>query len=813
MNDIDGQTGTEQDNPFANHDAVDLPDVPANLPSEPLDALAERIGSLDDATLASKIGSRSSPMGKVIFLAIVLGAGGLGVFAWNRSKAFDHRWDVWTSAQAAPSRDEFLRIVREDLPRNSFDDVREQYMMKIAEYRDVASVPALTTLLAEKGSMRAHAARALARIGSPAADSAKATLLAALPSCTPADRAPVVWALAVLGEAQASDAVIEEFTSGTLQGQAGFDPNLIAHLLGTSRLASPQLTGHASAAVRTLVAQALSEAATPEVILPLVSMIQSSERMMESQTDDRRRGEEETLIRQAVQGLGRVADARAAEPLFALMTRHPNMRATVLDALKRSTGARGLAVLLTSATDAQARKDLTFMLRATHDPAAADALASMLTNEDEDVALEAARGLADVGDQRALPVLLRFAGHENLSKGRDALDSVAVLGAPTAATQLSAMLREDRFVSRRAQIMKAIGRTGSAGAADALIGQLTGDDVGTAALALAELNSESGYTALMRMVPRPRNVDFSTPSLVNEVAFNNRTAAVRALGRYGRPTAAAELIRIIEDPADDARLRSDAGLALGACADETVLREVLTKIKSPALDDAARRYYFAALWQNPTPALSSDLLELIQNPATPPDVRIPAGVALGYIADSQNDTRLVAMLDAPATTNAAAIAIAVGGGEQAATRLLAKLDGNSDLRDVLQQLLMNQENDWFNLVTSDLWQRGAVYQRLRVAQILNQGDGDNRHGYAWSQLINRLKLGWGGVRGMSAGAIRQALFADLRGAEAGKRELAAQTLGAMSEVGLLMAARDATGPGSAEARAILLQINRPDTNG
>ena len=141
--------------------------------------------------------------------------------------------------------------------------------------------------------------------------------------------------------------------------------------------------------------------------------------------------------------------------------------------------------------------------------------------------------------------------------------------------------------------------------------------------------------------------------------------------------------------------------------------------------------------------------------------------------------------------------------------LLAKLGEDDDLRQSLQDALMNAENDFFNLVTTDLWESGQVHRRLRVAQILNDGDGDNRQGYAWQSFSTRLESGWSGLHGLTAPEIRSRLLADLTGPDADRRVLVAHVLGQMHELGLLMAARDAAGPGAEDARAMLAELTRP----
>lgn len=786
------------------HDDDDLPPLP-DLPDagDDLAKASSKVSGLDDDSAARQIRRRTSTIGRVVGTAMVVGGGALAFFAYQRNVAYENRWAAYNAAQSdATDEADFLRRVREELGHTTFQDVRLELMSELGEHHDASAVPQLIPLLDEPGAIRAEAARTLARIGSPGADSAKPELLRVLAVSDARDRAPVAWALAVLNEPQAADAIIDEFGHGHLQGQPGFDPRIIVNVLGVARLGQPEMTAHEQVGVRTLVAQALSEAGTPDVIDPLTRMLSD---------------EDDQVRRQAASGLGRIGDPRAAGPLFTAMQQNPNMRAQVIEALRRSTGARGLAVLLQQATDDENRRELAAMIRTTHDPAGADALASLLDSSDESIRLTAASGLAELGDARGVPVLLALATGTDLNRARDALDMLALVQSPEVPRALQPMLENEQFLARRAGVIKALGRSGSPDAGRLLVRALESDDVGVAALALAELNYEPAYRTLLQMVPRPRDTPFNQHAgmagVALEDAFNKRTAAVRALGRYGRVDAAEALMTIVEDAEDDPRLRNDAGLALGAVADDAVLEQVLTKVQSTDLDEAARRFYLGALWQRPSRALAGRLLDLIANPASSADLRIPAAVAVGYAADPANDARLISMLESPETDDAAAIAICLGGSPEASQALLQRLIANSDLEMALREMLMNQTNDWFNLVTGSLWDAGEVYRRLEVASVLNEGEGDHKYGYAWSTFIARLQAGWSGVDGLSTNDVRRRLYADLTAADGAHRELAIRVLAATGDVGLLMAARDAGGPGADEARRALMEMNRPSGDG
>ena len=786
-------------------DLSDLPDPPAD--DDPFGAGAgPDLGPVmgDDEALR-KMGSGTPIWAWGLFLVLLVSLVGVGFVWYQQNQAYEHRWDDYRQAQAdASDEEDFLRRIRSMLPTAQYEDVKIRILQKMAQYRDAESVDLIASqLVSESPTVRSAAARALAAIGSPGADAAKAELLRILPNTDERDRAPIVWALAVLGESAAADAIIEEFSSGRLQGQPGFDPRVISDVLGPERLSSNDLLNHEEVSVRTLTAAALAETASADVIDPLSRM-----------TDFELGHEEpdENVLRSIASGLGRAGDPRAGGPLFRILEAQPRMRSVVLDSLRKTVGAPGIAALLESADDESIELELVRMLANSHDPRAADTLAEYVSSDNDDMQQEASFGLAELGDGRAVPGLLALARGLDLTVGREALSKIQRLGVPDAADGLVEMLEDEAFLARRANMLRALGTTGATHVGPALERHLDGDDVASAAAALADLNYDPAYSRMLGMIPRPRDTDFSTPTVANEMAFMNRTAAVRSLGRYGRPDASEALMTIIEDPEDDRRLRHDCGLALGAIAEEDTLRLILERIHSDELDEVAKRYYVTALWQNASREISTDLMAVVTDNDTPPDVRRSASLAIGYAADPSLDARVTGLLEAENTQREAAFMIVLGGSDENARALLAALETNDELQQTLQFTIRDDQSNAFNLLTAGGFESGAVWRRLSVAHILNVGDGDNRHGYIWNHIIQRLQAGWDGHDGVTRRDIREQLWNGLRGDDPARRELAARILGAMLERGLLMAARDQEGNGMEEARAQLHSMNNPEAN-
>lgn len=773
--------------------------IPTFEPSPPLvasaypDDLGDLAAGLSDEQALKKIGQRTSASGKIVTLLMIGGAVGLGWFYVQRSQAYDSRMDGIVAAGALEGEAMYAAL-RAEVDTSTYDDVRERAIRNLSHFKDAKAVPQFISALDQGGIVRRAAALALANIGSPAADPAKPKLLAVLPNTDAKDRPQVVWALAVLAEPQASDAILEEFTRGHLQSQPDFDPQVITKALGIAKLSSPELTGHKEKSVRALVAMALSEAASPQVVDPLVRLISAPD-------------EDAEVVRAAVSGLGRAGDPRAAAPLFSLMVKRPEMRQSVIDALAKSTAAPQLAVLLGQATEVNAKRDLVRLLRKTADPRSADPLAAVVGDQDEDTRQEAALGLAELGDARAVPPLIELAKSPEDAVSTEAIDALRRLANPAAAPALLELF--EKAPEHKAAVMRALGTTGAKDAGPKLMKELEGDDIGAAAKALGQLPYEPAYKKMVEILPRSKykKIDFSRPSVPSEMAYRNRLEALGGLAYFGRPDPKLikEITAIIEDPEDDFRLGEVAGSTLGLIADAGAYQLMLQKIMDTKLDERIRTDYALGLWRKPNPEISTQLLPLLQGD-TPAGVKTAAALAIGYAGNPANDAKLIALLDDPNARRYAAVAITLGGSEEAAHKLVDVLAKDRDTEEILRMAVNSTEDDNFNLLMKSMFDSGQLYRRLKVAQILSEGNGTASYSYAWLHITTRLRSGWEGPGGMSDRDIRETLFKEIGSSDPARRKLVADTLLAMNLRGLLLAARDA---GVKEAREVLLAAERP----
>jgi HEAT repeat protein len=760
--------------------------------------LNDLAAGLTDEQAIKKIGQRTSTSGKIVTLLMVGGAVALAVFYMQRSAKYEARMDPILAAGKLEG-DGMLQALRAALEQAEHEDVKARAIRNLAHFKDGNSVPLLVKQLDTPGVVRREAALALAAIGLPAGEPAKNKLVEVLPKTDEKDKPQVVWALAVLREARATDAIIAMFSTGLLQAQPGFDPKVLTEAIGIPKLSTPELTGHKDKPVRALVAMALSEAPSPEVVEPLSRMLERAD-------------EDPEVVRAAVMGLGRAGDPRAAVPLFALMQAKPEMRQSVIDALAKSTAAPQLATLLGQAKDAAAKRDLVRLLHKTYDLRSADALAALIKDPDADTREEATQGLADLGDARAVPSLIEIASNEiDEDAAKDALDALQRLANPDAAPALLELF--EKFPHRKAATMRALGATGAQEAGPKLLKELEGDDVGAAAKALGQLKYEPAYNAFVSMLPRSKykGVDFQKPGVPSEMAYRNRFEALQGLQHFGKLDAklAKELMTIVEDAEDDFRLSAEAGGTLGQLADAATYNVMVQKVLDTKLTENIRVFYAQGLWRKPSPEAAVQLVPLLTG-ETPAAIKIAAALAIGYAGSPTTDANLVQLLDDPAARRYAAMAVVLGGSEEAARKLLAVLPKDRDAEEVLRTAVNSNEDDNFNLLTKTMFESGQIYRRLRVAEILKTGDGSDEsalsYSYAWIHLTTRLRSGWEGPGGMSERNIRVALNEQLSSPDAERRRLMAGVLSSMNLRGLLLAARDA---GVKEARDALMAMDRP----
>ncbi|MEM6960891.1 MAG: HEAT repeat domain-containing protein [Myxococcota bacterium] len=762
----------------------------------------------DDETL-KKIGRKTTIFGRVSAFLIVGGAIFLGFVGWEASKEYEARMDGFDAIdRAEPPLDgpAVLAKLRSILATSSHDDARSRAIKNLGHLRDVDSMPLFIENLARKGPVRRDAAWAIGRIGLPDADVAREALLSQVSSLDARDEAQVLWTLALLEETRAADTILAAFRAGRFSDMDGFDAAVLIRVLGPARLSSEALMTHESDSIRLLTAHALAEASNPSVADALTRMLEAELQRPEDQ-------QQTEVIRAIAGGLGRAGDPLGARALFDLLHRKPTLRAAVLDALAKSTAGPQLAALMVETQDVGIQRDLADLVAKSHDDRVIDALVALLEHEEGELQKIAALGLAELSDTRAAPTLFKLAVAEDRATSDAALEGLIKIAGPENAAELIELLQ--KLEGSQAAVIRALGATGDSSTTASVLEYLTkydGKDQEAASRALALLNTDPGFDALRTRIRRPPAINMAATSSVerrvrNEKLRSSRRAAIQAIGLFERPEVSPDLRFIVEDPKDDYELRALAGEALGRCASNEQLVEVILKILDENTDAPARRYYLRGLWRTPRPEISSKLLDLMRS-TSDPEVRRAAALAIGYGGNPEVDQALAAMLRNDELRRDAALAIVLSGSIENAHALVQTLLAHRDMRELVQERVTNTENDRFNVVTAYMFDSEQIWRRIETAHILRVGAEGRSFGYAWNKVLSVLQNGWDGVGGLNRREIRARLWSALRAPEPAKRRRAAEVLGAISEIGLLLRARDEAGVGAAEARSVLFAMNQ-----
>ena len=295
------------------------------------------------------------------------------------------RWRQWAGSAAEPS-------------------LQQEAMMQLAWAEDPEGVNLATKALSQPDhKVKGVAAQVLASYGTPKADGAKPVLLQALKVADDSDKPQIVWALVTLKEPSAFKDAMDQYRKGFLSkverlgGGSAFDPEILAKLVTLDDLA--KLAGDESSSVRQLVATVLSRNAESKWTPVLVKLVQDKD---------------PEVGREAANGLGKIADESARQPLLAaLANADKDSRQKFLEALRDGIGGEGLVLALDSVkkdppeTTWFQTKQIMEMLRDVADPRIGDALVKWVNTAKplEHWVAEAGTRLAEVGDIRGAKLL------------------------------------------------------------------------------------------------------------------------------------------------------------------------------------------------------------------------------------------------------------------------------------------------------------------------------------------------------------------------------------------------------------------------
>lgn len=706
-------------------------------------------------------------------------------------------------------------------------------------------------------TVRGTAAQALLEYGTPAADSAKPALLAALKEATEADRPQIAWALATLHEGSAFDDVMKEYRAGKLASvqrldkSPAFDPDHLAAMVSLDRLET--LAGDESESVRQLVATVLSRNADPKYTQTLIKLV--GDKSVE-------------VAREAAVGLGKIANEEAMQPLLgALEKADKDSRQKFLEALRDGVGGKGLVLALRS-VDKSKRETQKFqtkllfdMLRSLEDPRAADLLAQYIdSNPDPHWRTEAALRLAEIGDLRAVPTLAWRMKQDPLTLYNKDLDpeyrqddNERVVSARMLADLaiLNPDKRDDirqaayegvyhwitdkpqphanglRFMAA-VDAKEALPKMRAWANPTAKFPQEGQQDFppawATAQSALRYVgwmkDPQSWGTLEAQLRRRPEKVDATMEALLQGgLAVMGMT--LRAIGvgasygfaQWGDPKAYPALVKYIEDKQNNEQSRLDACFSLGWVATDEQMKEVAKKVKDLHEPDPKvqliRTCYLEALVRRPVPEAAATLVDLIDGNGDLV-VQHQAARAIGFggmTPDTAN--KLFEKLKSPATRNDAALALLIGADTDTARRTLASY---ADVDKAALEELKAIYDQTFGYWSDKNYEDGDVARWIDNALAASRVKLDDAI-QDWPRLILARAIQGidydNGPHSVTRVQMRVRLLRAARSADEKKRTEAVRILKFMNEKGVLMALKAEQGPAQELARQAFFELMNP----
>ncbi len=707
--------------------------------------------------------------------------------------------------------------------------------------------------------VRGTSATALLEYGSPAADSAKPALLAALAEAKAEDKPQISWALAALKESSAFDAVMAEYRAGhlakvqRLDQSPAFDPDVLAGMVSLDKLSS--LAADENESVRQLVATILSRTGDPRYTGQLVKLVQ--DKSIE-------------VAREAAVGLGKIANEEAMQPLLdALLKADKDSRQKFLEALRDGVGGKGLVLALrsvqknTADTERFQTKLIFDMLESLEDPRAGDALVEYIaTNPHPHWKTMAAIRLAAAGDVRAVPtlawrmkqeppVLYGKVPEEKRLWGDD--DKERVVGARMLADL--AILHPDKRADIRAQAYDGVKywitdkpqphanglRFMAAAEATEILPKMrewanpsipfpkegqqdfppTWATAQSALRYLGWMKSPSDFAILENQLRRrPEKVDATMESLLQGglavMGMTLRAIGVGAsygLAQWGDPRAYPTLVKYIEDKMNNEQSRIDACFSLAWVATDEQMKEVAKKVKELEKPDPKtqiiRTCYLETLIRRPVPAATASLVDLI-NGRTELEVQHQAARAVGFGGVTpQIAQQLQEKLKDTGTRNDAALALLLGADPDTARRTIASY---ADVDKAALEELKVVYNQTFGYWSDKNYENGDVARWIKNAEAASRVKlGDALQD--WPRLIlarNVQGIDYdNGPHSVTRVQMRVRLMRDARAADEKKRADAVMILKFMGEKGALMALKGETGPGADLAKQAFFELMNP----
>ncbi|MEA2746566.1 MAG: hypothetical protein QOI41_709, partial [Myxococcales bacterium] len=322
---------------------------------------------------------------------------------------------------------------------------------------------------------------------------------------------------------------------------------------------------------------------------------------------------------------------------------------------------------------------------------------------------------------------------------------------------------------------------------------------------------QSWSTLEAQLRRKPEKVDATMEALL-QGGMAVMGMSLRAIGvgashgfaQWGDPKAFPVLVKYIEDKQNNEQSRIEACFSLGWVATDEQMKDIVKKVKEMDKPDPKssliRGCYLETLVRKPIPSATAGLVDLL-NGSMELEVQHQAARAIGFGGITPAITsQLMEKLKNPATRTDAALAILLGGDNDSVRRMMGTYNdvdpaGLEELKVVYNQTFGYWSDKNYENGDVARWIDNAfAASRVKVRDQLQD----------WPKLIlSRAIQGIdydNGPHSVTRVQMRVRLLRDARGADDKKRRQAVQILKFMGEKGVLMALKAEAGPSQELAR-------------
>jgi len=724
---------------------------------------------------------------------------------------------------------------------------------------------ALKALESSHARVRTTAARILAE--SPSNAAVKSNLLKALPAAADEERGAILWALVVHGEKSIASKAVDELRNGLLpkitelDGRPGFDALTLAALFSADEIKN--LAKDKSPTVRQMVALQQAYETSPEATAMLLELLQDADEEVSGTAAGGLARSPEKRSRQAVLQVLRAATKEQYQRRLEKIRDIAGGPGLIL-ALDAVPAKPEETVWFRT-------KQIFDMLEGLADPRIADPLWAWARASKRHAHWlgEAGIRLAEVGDVRGAkligermrvePTKLYVQAHfwEADAGGHLArTDSPRVVGARMLADL--AVIHPDKhaelldaaesgvlgWINSRPQphanALRFLAGAGSKKALSDLRKWAFPTDplpkpgasppfpvvFETAQMSLRYIGlrkDEPSFPKLIEQLQRKKDKSLNiTQDGLMEAGLAMLGMSLRAIGygasqglaHFGDSRAVTPLVTFIEDETWHEEARQAACEALAWCADAKAMGEIAQKAQSFGQSKEPAKATIAACYAQtlalrPVPEIVPQLVEAL-GPGASAEVRMAYGRAIGMAGfDAASEEKLFRKLEDPASRQAAALALVLGGNADIVTRTIATL---ADLGPAVLDEFKDTYYRAFGFWSDQDFARGAIYRWVANAEIIRRVEvAEKSQNWAMKRLesqFENLRFD-NGPHSETRVVLRYRLWQDAKTGSAERRRGAIKTLELMRERGVLLALREETGDLGYLARRALHRIANP----